>query len=191
MMICFVKGVKMKLKFLLVAMIALTPATLLAKAKDKTEIEAKQAAKLTKGQIAEAITIKGQWARPAFREANTAAFMIISNKSNHDIYLTDANCCTKSLAKKVELHTHKMEGNVARMRPVGRDGIRIPAKGSVKLKRGGLHVMLIGLNKDVRLGRNLDLNLHFSTAPGDIRNAWIRKISFPVHSRGPMQANSH
>ena len=40
--------------------------------------------------------------------------------------------------------------------------IKIPAKSSVELKPGGLHLMFIGLNEQLNDNSNVDLNLTFS-----------------------------
>lgn len=170
----------MKLKFLAI-ILALSASTVwAAKPEDNKSTSQQEQAKILK-----ALQISGKWARPAFKGKNTAAFMVIKNTSDQDIYLTQAACCSKALAKKVELHTHVMEGNIARMRPVGPNGIKVPAKGQVELKRGGLHVMLIGLDKDVRLGRDLSLDLQFKASPTEAGGVWMRQTKFPVHSRGP------
>ena len=170
----------MKLNFLSLSIILL--ASIAANAKvptNQTNINNEQA------KIAKAIKISGKWARPAFKGKNTAAFMVIKNTSDKDIYLTKATCCSKALAKKVELHNHVMEGSIARMRPVGPQGIKVPANGEVKLKRGGLHIMLIGLSKDVRLNRDLNLNLQFKNTPTEAGGTWLKQVAFPVHSRNP------
>ena len=65
-------------------------------------------------------------------------------------------------ARNVELHTHIREGEVMRMRPV-RD-IPLPAGQTVRLRPGGLHLMLIGLTEPLQQGRAVPLTLRFAEA---------------------------
>lgn len=63
------------------------------------------------------------------------------------------------VAKAVELHETRIEGQVARMRPV--EGVEIPPHGRVQLAPGGLHVMLIGLTRDLKPGDHFPATLRF------------------------------
>jgi copper(I)-binding protein len=47
------------------------------------------------------------------------------------------------------------------------DGIAVPARGSVALEPGGLHVKLIGLTRELEPGTEVALTLHFAEA-GDV-----------------------
>lgn len=65
-------------------------------------------------------------------------------------------------AERVELHSMAMEGDVMKMRPV--DAVDVPAGGSVELKPGGLHLMLLGLKKPLQPGQSVPLTLRFEKA---------------------------
>ncbi len=69
---------------------------------------------------------------------------------------------TSDVAEVVELHTHVMDGNVARMRRV--DDIPVPAGGKVTLNPGGYHVMLINLKRQLKAGEKVKLTLKFEKA---------------------------
>jgi copper(I)-binding protein len=60
------------------------------------------------------------------------------------------------------LHTHIRDGEVMRMRPVA--DIPIPPGETVRLRPGGLHVMLIGLKEPLRQGTTVPLTLRFERA---------------------------
>ncbi len=86
----------------------------------------------------------------------SASFMTLKNTSNQDILLIKAD---SEIAKKVELHTHINDGGVMRMREV--PNIKIPANGKTSLKPGGLHIMLISLNKVIKAGDTVKVELTF------------------------------
>ena len=60
------------------------------------------------------------------------------------------------------------------------DGLPVPAGGSVVLKPGGYHVMLIGLKKPLAAGESIPLTLTFEKA-GNI------SVTVPVRAMGAMQ----
>ena len=65
-------------------------------------------------------------------------------------------------ADAVELHESMMgdDGSMG-MRPI--DELAIPAGGSVELKPGGAHLMLIGLKSPLAAGRTVQLRLTFKS----------------------------
>lgn len=66
-------------------------------------------------------------------------------------------------AKKTEIHTMAMEGNVMRMRQV--DGIELAPAATVVMKPGdGYHIMLLGLTQPLKAGDKLPLTLTFEKA---------------------------
>lgn len=66
------------------------------------------------------------------------------------------------LAGSVELHTMSMQGDVMRMRQL--DAIDLPAGGTVELKPGGDHLMLVGLKAPLKAGATFALTLKFERA---------------------------
>lgn len=91
---------------------------------------------------------------------NGAVFMTIKNGGSNDDALVGAKT---DVAKTVELHETKMDENdVMKMSPV--PNIPIPAGGSVTLKSGGLHVMLIDMQKELAVGDKINLTLTFEKA---------------------------
>jgi copper(I)-binding protein len=47
------------------------------------------------------------------------------------------------------------------------DAVQIPGRDQVEFKPGGLHVMLVDINRDLTIGDTISLTLHFQTA-GDV-----------------------
>jgi periplasmic copper chaperone A len=84
-----------------------------------------------------------------------------------------------AVAGNAELHSHIMEGGVARMRRV--DAIAIGAGKSVVLAPGGYHVMLMDLKQPLKEDDLLKLTLVFEKA-GEIE---IEATVEPVGAMGP------
>ncbi len=101
-------------------------------------------------------------------QMNSAAFMQISNTADTQVDLIAAH---SDAAKSVELHTHTQVEGVMQMRKI--DKVEIPAKGSVSLAPGGLHIMFIGLTKNFNEGESVDLTLDFSDGSS-------QKLTVPV-----------
>lgn len=89
-------------------------------------------------------------------QPNSAAFMVLKNNTDQDRSLINAR---SNISKAVELHTHKKEGGMMRMRRV--DEIDIKANSKTALKPGGLHIMFIGLKHQLNKGDKIELELIF------------------------------
>jgi copper(I)-binding protein len=83
--------------------------------------------------------------------SNSASFMQITNRSSKTISLLSVD---SNVAKNVELHEHVMNNGMMKMQQI--QSIKIPANSTVELKPGGLHVMLIGLNKKLVEGEKVE-----------------------------------
>lgn len=114
--------------------------------------------------FAEGITIEDPYARAAGATAIAgAAFMVIQNDSDTDDRLVSAS---SDVSSRVELHTHIADGDVMRMVEV-EEGFVIPAGSEHALKRGGDHVMFMGINEPFVHGETITVTLTFEQA-GDI-----------------------
>lgn len=100
------------------------------------------------------IMLHDGWAKAG--SGMTAAFGTLMNHTDKDVKLTGAE---SSVAKMVELHeTDKTTG---KMSPV-KDGLKIPAGGSLELAPGGYHIMLMEMTGELKAGDELPLTLDFS-----------------------------
>jgi len=61
-----------------------------------------------------------------------------------------------------------------RMRPI--DGVEIPAGGSVELKPGGLHIMLLDVQRDLEPGQTVTLKLDFESGRSLVVDAPVRPL---------------
>ena len=103
---------------------------------------------------------------------NSAAFMNIKNLANQDDILLSAS---GNIAKHIELHTHKMgkKNGQMIMKMMRVPNIPLQAQNTTALKKGGYHIMLIGLNKKLKENETIPLTLHF-------KNAGAKIIQVPV-----------
>lgn len=102
------------------------------------------------------IDVSNAWARPAVQGGNGAVYFLIQNNSAGADELTGVS---SDIADAIEMHESKMEGDVMQMRQVM--SVEIPGKASIEFAPGGLHVMLIGLKQELKVGNKLQVTLHF------------------------------
>ena len=113
---------------------------------------------------ADTIAVRDAYARASSPAAKSgAAFMAIENTGGTDDRLVAAS---SDIAARVELHTHIMEDDVMRMVHV-EEGFEIPAGETVRLERGGKHVMFMGLAAPMEQGARVEVTLTFEEA-GDV-----------------------
>jgi len=107
-----------------------------------------------------------------------AAYMTLANETQTADRLTGAS---SEVAAKVQIHEMKVVNGVMKMREVA-GGLAIPAGGSVALKPGSYHVMLMGLKKPLVAGQSFPLTLTFAKA-GNI------SVTVPVEAMGATSGN--
>ena len=87
-------------------------------------------------------------------------YMTIENTGDEDDALIGAST---DRAQMVEVHEMRVKDDIGMM--VAHDGpLVVPGGDSVALEPAGLHIMLIDLNDDIRLGDTFDLTLEFERA---------------------------
>jgi periplasmic copper chaperone A len=84
------------------------------------------------------------------------------------------------LAGVAEVHEMKMEGEVMKMRAIGK--LDLPAGRSVELKPGGYHIMLLDLKQPLEQGSTVPMTLSFRDARG-VESKLELKV--PVAARAP------
>ncbi|MDA0319033.1 MAG: copper chaperone PCu(A)C [Proteobacteria bacterium] len=124
----------------------------------KALLAAAAASVVSSAVLAGDIMIHDPYARVSSKSAKSgAAFMAIHNHSLESDVLISVE---STVAKKVELHTHKEVEGVMKMIKL-EDGIVIPGMGHHALKRGGDHVMFMGLTQSLRHGDDIEVTLIF------------------------------
>ena len=105
------------------------------------------------------LTVSNPWARASAGGSRPGvAYLTIANKGGADS-LTRAS---SPVAGRVELHRIIHDGDRARMGKI--EKIRLPKGKSVELKPGGLHIMLMGLKRQLKEGETFPLSLYFAEA---------------------------
>ena len=105
------------------------------------------------------ITIGHPYARTTAPGQSTGgAYLRFENRGPSDRLVA----AQADIAKRVELHDMKMDGDVMRMRQL--DAIDVPPNKAVVLKPGGLHLMLVGLKAPLKQGDKFPLTLKFEKA---------------------------
>jgi len=103
------------------------------------------------------------WGRPSPMMAGTGVvYVVIENKGNQADRLVGA---ITTVAETVELHESFMEGDVMKMRPLPL--LDVPAGGTVELKPGSYHLMLVDLVKPLESGSHIAVTLKFEKS-GDV-----------------------
>ena len=100
---------------------------------------------------------------------NGAAYFIIENGTKSDDMLLSAS---SDIAEATEIHMSMADSNGV-MSMNMQEMVEIPAKGTIEFKTGGLHVMFINLNRDLKVGDSFSLILNF-------KNAGSMTIEIPV-----------
>jgi periplasmic copper chaperone A len=115
------------------------------------------------------LDIKNVWARPAANGDNGAVYFTMENGTAQDDVL---NSVQTDIATAVELHMSVMEGDHMSMHQ--QDVVTIPAGGAVEFTPGGLHVMLVGLVRELKTGDTFDVTLEFENAGEKIVTVTVR-----------------
>ena len=129
------------------------------------------------------VAVTEAWARAGTASAPTgAAYVTVRNTGNEGDRLVGA---ASPVAERAELHTHGMEKGVMTMQAV--PAIELPAGGSVTLRPGGTHVMLIGMKQALTVGSRFPLTLTFEKAGAVTAEVAVQRAG----AMGPAGAEAH
>ena len=107
-----------------------------------------------------ALTVNETWARPASIGENGAVYFVIQNETTSDDALISVST---DIASTAEAHMSMLnDQGVASMQM--QEAVMVPAGESVTFKPGGLHIMLVDLKQDLKIGDTFTLILQFEKA---------------------------
>lgn len=109
-------------------------------------------------------------------KAMTGSFMTLTNNSDEDVTLVGGS---SAVAGIIEIH-EVIDGQMVAMD----GGLIIPANGSVELRMGGYHVMLMELNKNLVAGDEVDVTLEFSNGETLTYTAPVKEIAMDDEKYG-------
>ena len=119
------------------------------------------------------LVIEAPWARASIGTLRpAAAYLTIRNDGSLADVLTGFETTVSGMPG---VHKMEMKDGVASMGPAG--PVEIPANGSVKLAPGGLHVMLMNLQRPLVKGERFTMTLIFEKT-GRV------EVSVPIYSVG-------
>ena len=104
--------------------------------------------------------MKEAWARATSPGQKTAS-VYLEIVSSADAMLIGAKC---AVAKSAQMHAMRVDDGVIKMRAVQR--IALPARKTVKLAPGGLHIMLAGVARPLVENETIPLELTIETSGG-------------------------
>jgi len=102
----------------------------------------------------EGVEVRDAWARPAAQGGNGAVYFVIHSSEADEIIGVSSD-----VAEALEMHESRMSGDVMEMHQL--ESVPLGAGEEVKFEPGGLHIMLIGLKRDLKLGDEFEITLHF------------------------------
>ena len=88
-----------------------------------------------------------------------AGYMTLQNRGGADRLVAAA---AATVSSTVELHSMTMDAGMMRMRRL--ESIELPARATVALEPGGLHMMFVGLKAPLKAGGSFPLTLRFEKA---------------------------
>ena len=109
------------------------------------------------------IKVEEAWSRATPPGAKIAAgYLTVRNAGAADRLVS----ASSPAAERVETHVTIREGDISRMREV--KGYEVPAKGTLELKPGGAHLMLVNIRAPFKEGTTVPLTLRFEKA-GEVK----------------------
>lgn len=109
------------------------------------------------------IRVTDAWARPAAAMpgmpgmgGTSAIYFTLRNNGDEPEALIGVR---SDVAESLEIHETRIENDIARMVAIPR--LEVPAGGQVQLRPGGLHIMVMGLQRALRTGDRFTVELLF------------------------------
>ena len=125
------------------------------------------------------IEVHKPWVRPTAQGENAAVYFLLSNNSENDDQLIGAS---SNVSERVEIHESKMENDVMQMNMLS--SLPLESGGEFLFEPGGLHVMLIGIDQELKPGEQMELILHFANHDDIV-------VSVPVGNSASGGDNNH
>ena len=104
------------------------------------------------------ITVRGAWIRATKAGENGAVYFMLENGSREQDELIEVS---SDLADAVEIHESSMVAGTDVMQMNRISSVALDAGSEVTFEPGGLHVMLVRLKEELKVGDVIELTLHF------------------------------
>jgi len=129
------------------------------------------------------VAVKEAWVRATPGAAKvTAGYAVLANGGSVDDVLTGVRTPVAGMA-----HLHASTGPDGMMRMESVKELRVPAGAEIALKPGDYHVMIMGLQKALKVGEDVPLTFSFKNQ-GDVT---VNARVMPLSANGPSEHESH
>ncbi len=121
--------------------------------------------------VRDQLSVRDAWVAESLPgQSMTAAYMIIANEGDVDEELLSVE---SEVAERVELHKIEQQGEMMRMQKV--NSLIVAPGHEVELQPGGLHIMLIGLTREIKEGDTIEFKLAFESGASLTVSAPVKK----------------
>jgi copper(I)-binding protein len=103
---------------------------------------------------AKEVQVREVWSRPAAQGGNGVVYFVIRSSAEDEIVGASSD-----VAESAEIHESRMSGDVMEMHHL--DSVPLGAGEEITFEPGGLHIMLIGLKQDLKIGDEFEITLQF------------------------------
>ena len=112
---------------------------------------------LSNDTISAKVVFHGGYSFETFKgQKVAAAYVSIFNQSDNDVVIEKI---TSNISDVAEIHDTVLEGEIMRMKKV--ESLNIPARSEFYFQPGSTHIMLMGLNQELKDGKKFNLNFLF------------------------------
>ncbi|MCU0489434.1 MAG: copper chaperone PCu(A)C [Anaerolineales bacterium] len=108
----------------------------------------------------QSLVIEDAWARPALIGQTSAIYFTIKNPNNAPDFLVQAS---SEVAMQTEIHNTLMDAQGV-MKMEHQASVEIKGKDSRAFAPGGLHIMLMNLKQDLKVGDTIEVRLRFENS---------------------------
>jgi copper(I)-binding protein len=103
----------------------------------------------------ESVEVQDAWSRPAAQGGNGVVYFTVRASAADELIGV-----ASEVAEAAEMHESIMSGDVMEMHQLM--SVPLPAGEEVTFDPGGLHIMLVGLKQDLKIGDAFEISLQFS-----------------------------
>ena len=125
------------------------------------------------------ITVRDAWMRATAEGENGAVYFVLQNDSTQQDELIDVS---SNLADSVEIHESSMVAGTDVMQMDQVSSVALDADSEVVFTPGGLHVMLVGVKNELKLGDVVEILLHFRNHADIPVNVSVAEFAPDEHS---------
>ena len=115
------------------------------------------------------IEVQGAWARPGDQGRNSAVYFTIKNPNGED----SLNEVSSSIAEIVQIHRSILNDDGS-MQMQQQEFVALPVGTEVLFEPGGIHVMLMGLQKPLLAGDHFEIILQFRNSEDMIVDVLVK-----------------